>query len=540
MFGIRRIVPCLRWLVVLLALSTPVLGPDNRGHAATGRGNDIVAAAFDAAPITLDPAVSYDSAGAFVLRAAYEGLVRMRGSSTTAIEGVLATSWSADARKTVWTFQLRHGVFFHDGTPFNAAAVKFNIERTLAINQAPAFVIGQFLTPAGIKVLGPYTIQFHLNGPAPRFLYALASPYGQWIVSPTAVQKHTVKNDRGQTWLASHEAGSGAYMFSQVMPKHGITLVRFPKYWRGWSGHHVQQVALTYVLQDATRRALVERDGVDISLDFTPEDLIALKGDHNVVVDDSYGFINTMLIPTEYGPFADRRARLALEYAFDYHALIKGLLKGFARRAQGPLPRAIYGHDSALPLYQTDLHKARQLLTAAGVKPGTTVTLMYPVQDERLKDIALVAQGQLSRIGLNVALQPRDGTTYFNMLLGTEPIAQRPNLWAGLWYPDYNDAIDWLSPLYHSKDASGGGAANGGMYHNAQVDRLLARASVTLDAAQQRRLLAQVQEILTLTDPAVVPVAEIPNSTVYSSKLHGYYDNPVYTQTYDFYALWKG
>ena len=540
MSSLRRSIRYLPSLVVILVLFASTLQPAARGYAVAGPGNDTLALAYDAAPASIDPAVAYDGAGPLVLRAPYEALVRMKGTSTTDIEGVLATSWSSDPRKTIWTFQLRHGVLFHDGTPFNAAAVQFNIDRMLAVNQAPAFIIGQFLTPAGIKVLGPYTIQFRLKDPAPRLLYAMASQWGNWMISPTAIMQHTAKNDHAQAWLASHEAGTGPYMFSQFVPNQSITLVQFPKYWRGWSGHHVRKVVITYVLQDVSRRSLVEQGGADISMDFTPEDLSALKGNRSVVVDDGYGLITVTLIPTEYGPFADPRARLALEYAFDYNGLIKGLLQGFAHRAQGPVAFATYGHDNSLPIYQTDMAKAKQLLAEAGVKPGTSVSLMYQAQDERQKDIATVAQGQLSQLGLNVQLQPRDGTTYFNALFGTQPIAQRPNLWAGQWYPDYNDAVDWISPLYHSKDASGGGSANGGMYHNAQVDKLLAQATVALDPAQQKRLLARIQEILTVTDPAVVPVAEIPNTTVYRSSLHGYSYNSVYTLTYDFYTMWKG
>ncbi len=531
-----------RALFAFLLLGTVLTisqAPARLARAGSGVGSDTIAVAYDAAPASMDPAIVYDGAGALVMRAAYEGLVRMKGESTTDFEGVLATSWTSNANKTVWTFHLRHGVLFHDGTPFNAGAVKFLVTRTMAVNQAPAFILGQFMTPASVKVLDPYTVRFDLKAPAPRLLYAMASQWGNWIISPTAIMKHTVHNDHGTAWLATHEAVTGPYMFSEVVPNQSVTMVKFPQYWRGWSGRHAGKVVFTFVLQDATRRSLVEQGGADISMDFTPVDLVALKANPSVVVDAGYGMINVTLIPTEYGPFASAKARLALAYAFDYNGFINGLLKGFAQPAQGPLTRSTYGHDSTLPIFHTDLAKAKELFSEAGVKPGTTVTLMYQAQDDRQKDIAQVTQGQLAQLGINVQLEPRDGATYFTYLYGTEPIAQRPNLWAGGWFPDYNDAVDWLSPLYHTKDSSAGGAANGGMYHNAEVDRLLAQASATLDAGTRLRLLSRVQHILTVDDPAVVPIAEIPNTTVYRSSLHGYYYNSIYTLTYDYYTMWK-
>src|SRR5437773_10261423 len=104
MSSIRGIVRRLPSLVVLFALSIPARAPAARGHAASGVGDDIVAVAYDAAPASVDPAIAYDGAGPLVLRAAYEALVRMKGTSTTDIEGVLATSWTSDAQKVVWTF----------------------------------------------------------------------------------------------------------------------------------------------------------------------------------------------------------------------------------------------------------------------------------------------------------------------------------------------------------------------------------------------------------------------------------------------------
>jgi peptide/nickel transport system substrate-binding protein len=512
-------------------------------QVATGASaSDTVTVAYYGGPASIDPAVSYDYAGPAMMHALYESLVRMRGSSTTAIEGALATSWDINPQETVYTFHLRHGVLFHDGTPFNAAAVKFSIARNLAIGAAPAYVFGQFVSAADVQIVDNYTVRLHLHAPAPRLLYAFASLYGSYMVSPTAIKKHATKADPwAQKWIAAgNDAGSGPYMLTQYNANSDAILTRFPQYWRGWSGHHVSRVIFDFVNEEPTRRELLEKGDADIGNVFTPQDMQAMESNPQLVIDSTSIYANWTIVPTVYGPLASKDARLALEYAFDYNGFLNGLMKGFARPAQGPVLHTSDGHDNALPVYQTDLAKAKQLFTAAGVMPGTTLTLWYSSADESQKDIALVIQGQLGQIGINVKIEPRDSGTYFTDLFGTEPVGQRPNLWIGGWSGDYNDAIAWFKPLYNTqtKDGSAGGA-NAGLYSNAEVDKDTQLAAVTVDPAKRQQLLDRIQYILTVEDPAAVYVGEEANTTTYHRGLHGYYYNTVYVLAYDFYSMWK-
>ncbi len=104
--------------------------------------------------------------------------------------------------KTLWTFYLRHGVTFHDGTPFNAAAVKFSMERMEGVNQSPSYVFGQFVGPKDIEIVDNYTVRLHLHAPAPRLLYAFASQYGSLHGQPdrdptTRLKKRSVGSKSG-------------------------------------------------------------------------------------------------------------------------------------------------------------------------------------------------------------------------------------------------------------------------------------------------------------------------------------------------------
>lgn len=521
------------------ALAAP-LGVSARHLGATTDAHTIVVA-YNYNPTSLDPGIAYDGLGPLLFRNCYEQLIRLKGSSSTQYEGELATHWTSNAAKTVWTFYLRKGVRFHDGTPFTAEAVHYSIERTLAINQSPAFIMGQFMTANEVKVVDPYTVQFRLKKPAPDLLAAMASQWGNWIVSPAAIKAHTVKNDWGRAWLANHDAGSGPYTLKSYVPNSSITMVRFPDYWRGWSGRHINRIVVTFATQEATRRSLIEKGDADITLTFSPQNLRAMAREPQLKEDVTPGVLQEVLVPTVAGPFASPKARLALTYAFDYDAMNKQFLKGFAVQAQGPVAHGIFGHDFALPVPHTDMAKAKQLFAQAGVKPGTRLTAWYISGDLLAREIALITQAQLGQLGFNVQISERDGAAYINAQgapPSSEPVSQRPNLWVSNWFPDYSDPIDVITPLYHTRTSSAG-AVNMGLYSNHQVDTLLAQAAVTADRARQQQMFNKIQQILTWSDPAAVFISDASNSYVYRATLHGYYSNPIYGYSFDFYPMYK-
>lgn len=526
-----------RLSVVACFLVLPMAARSTTGHAAASDRQTLVIAAHQG-PTDLDPATSYDGPSALILRGVYEGLVRLRGSSTTQLEPALATSWTSSRGGAVWTFNLRHHVRFHDGTPFDAEAARESILRTLKINQGPAFIEGQFVAPAGIQVVDPYTLRFTLKGASGVFPTAMAAEWGNWIISPAAFKAHQQKGDSSHAWLQSHEAGTGPYTLSQIVHGQSTTLVQFPGYWAGWSGKHLRRIIVNEVVADATRREEVEKGDADIANYLTPQDLTAMAGNAALVIDKSYGMRNLSLVMTEAGPLATPLARQAMGYVFDYNAYINDLLKGFGRQAQGPLPRTFLGHDFGLPLYHTDLNKAKSLLQQAGVAAGTQMTLWYQAEDPVTYAAAQVMQAQLSQIGINLKIEQHDGNSFISMYYGNTPPAQRPNFFVWYWYPDYNDPGDWLYPQYYSKQAGSAGS-NGGFYKNAQVDKLLDRAALLADAKQRLALYNQIQRTLTLDDPAAVFVADLPESVVYRTNVHGYYLNPVYTQSFAFYRMWK-
>ncbi len=192
-------------------------------------------------------------------------------------------------------------------------------------------------------------------------------------------------------------------------------------------------------------------------------------------------------------------------------------------------------------MYKTDLAKAKSLFAQAGVTAGTTLTCWYIKDDLLARQIALITQAQLGQIGLNVKLTGDDTAAFQNAQAepaSALPLAKRPNLWVSNWFPDYSDPIDVITPLYRTRSGIYGGV-NMGLYSDKQVDSLLDQAAATTDPAKQQTLFNQIQYILTISDPAAVYISDTSYEQVYRASLHGFYSNPTYGNTFDFYTLWK-
>lgn len=241
----------------------------------------------------------------------------------------------------------------------------------------------------------------------------------------------------------------------------------------------------------------------------------------------------------EHGALASPLARQAMAYAYDYHIFVTDILKGFGKQANGPLPSTVTGRDNALQPYVTNLTKAKSLLAQAGVKPGTVLTLIYQAGDERSKSMSEVLQGQLALLGLVLKIQALDATAFANLLYNPTPAAKLPNFIANYRQPDYNDPIDYLLPLYHSRGSTPAGGANAEDYHSTVVDNLFVQAARTAAAAPRQVLLNCLQSELTFTDPAAIYVADVTENPVYRTTVHGFVINPELDDTYDYYAIWK-
>ena len=330
--------------------------------------------AMNGSPSDLDPHSVYDYRSAMPLRGPYEGLIALEGSATDKYVPVLAESWEANDDKSVWTFTIRAGVTFHDGTPVDAEAVRASFERFLTMGLGPAGAMRRFIQdPAQITAPDASTVVFDCGEPQPLLEAYLSSQYGPLILNVDVAMENEADGDLGHAWAQLNEEGmgTGPYRIVEFEPEQQLVLERYDDYWGGWEGNHFDRVIFRVISENETRRQLIEQGEVDIVDNLTPEANEALAANPDLVIDRSYSAEVDYLILTEAGPLATPEARQAMCWAFPYDEVIEGVFKGYGKRAIGGVAELVAGFDPETFQYTTDLDKARELLAAAGVAEGT-------------------------------------------------------------------------------------------------------------------------------------------------------------------------
>lgn len=524
----------------LAAAGLPGSLPAPAGAAPARQGDPaLLTIAMSGTATNLDPHSSYEYRSTVAIRGPYEGLIALDGSAMDKYVGVLAESWSANDDKSVWTFKIRPGVTFQDGSVCDAEACRLSFERFLTLGLGPVNVISRFVSdPAQITAPDAGTLVFDLGSPQPMFEAAASSQYGPLIVNAAAARELDDEGDWGGAVLQidSSGMGTGPYAITEFEPGSQITLARNESYWGGWKGGEFERIILRVVGEDATRRQLIEQGDVDIIDNLAPEALEALAQNPDVVIDASDTTEVRYFAMAVGGLLESAAARKAMCAAFPYEDVVAGVHKGFGKRAIGPVADLCRGFAPETPVFTTDLEQAKALFAEAGVPEGSTFTLMHDSADEYLKATSQLFQASLAEIGMNVEIQAMDYGAVSAMFYGDAPIEERPSLQAGGWWPDYNDAYNHLYPQV-TCDSWGSKGANAGFYCNEQVDADLETAKNAPDDATYMKALADAQAILSSDDPAAVYYLQPKWTTVMRSTIEGFVFNPIYQGTYDFYLM---
>lgn len=487
----------------------------------------------------LDPHSSYEYRSTLAIRGPYEGLIALDGAAMDKYVPVIAESWSSNDDKSVWTFKIREGVTFQDGTVCDAEACRLSFERFLTLGLGPVNVISRFVSdPKQITAPDATTLVFDLGSPQPVFEAAVSSQYGPLIVNAAAAKELDDEGDWGGAVLQIDATGmgTGPYIITEFEPGSQLILEKNESYWGGWEGGEFERVILRVVEEDATRRQLIEQGDVDIIDNVTPEALESLKQNPDVVLDLSYSTEVRYIVFAIGGLLESAAARQAMCAAFPYEDVVQGVYKGYGKRSIGSVAELCRGFAPDTPIFETDLEKAKALFAEAGVPEGSTFTCMVESGDEYLKSTAQLLQAKLGEIGMTVEIETADYGAVSAMFYGDAPVEERPSLQLGAWWPDYNDAYNYLYPQV-TCDSWGSKGANAGFYCNEQVDADLETAKNALEDADYMAALASAQKILNSDDPAAIYYLEPQWITVIRSSIEGFVFNPIYQGTYDFYRL---
>jgi peptide/nickel transport system substrate-binding protein len=490
-------------------------------------------------PSDLDPHTAADYRSSLAVRATYETLIALDGSSTNKYVGVIAESWEPNADKSVWTFRVRQGLTFHDGTPIDAEAVRASFERfmTIGIGNGPSFT--RFVPDAShVSAPDAKTVVFSLGRPQPLFEAALSATYGVFVVNAAALKKQEINGDWGHTWAQTNETGvgSGPYRVTRFDPADSLVLDKFDNYWGGWSGNHFERVVIRAVPENATRRQLLEQGAVDVVDDLSYVDLQSMEKNPDLTLHTSPSTRIDYFIMTVAKELATPTARQALAYAFPYKEVIEGLYLGYAVQPRGGVAESCHGYDPKTFQYSTDLGQAKSLLAQAGVAAGTKFSLALEPGNETFKSAAQLYQANLRSIGYDLDIIQMETTVYVGLVYGDTPADQRPNLMGWAWWPNFNDAWDHLIRQI-SCDAWGSKGGNGGFYCDGDVQKQLGIAENAADDATYLAAMSKVQEIISKEDPAAIYFAQ-PQQTIMARKsIAALTLNPISIATYSFYAM---
>jgi peptide/nickel transport system substrate-binding protein len=503
-----------------------------------GNGSTLILG-LDASPTDLDPQSQYDYRSTIVVRNMYEGLVGLVESATDEFEGLVAESWEANDDQSVWTFKLRPGLKFHDGSPCDSAAVKASYERLLAMGRGAVNVVSRFVSdPKQTETPDPETIVFNLGVPQPLFLSAMAATYGPQIINAKVVMEHEEEGDFGNAWLQlnAEGTGTGAWKLVSFEPGQEATLERNPDYWRGWEGNHFERIIIRVVEEAATMRQLVEAGDVDImdrySVDYEWIDELQQNPALNVDLGDSTEV--NFLIMTVGGALASPEARQAMAYAYPYQDVIDGLYAGNARRANSPVAPEVLGYPEDAFFFETDLDKAKELLTVAGVAEGTELVAETTTNSDT-SSLELF-QANLAEIGITLTIEAIDQASAVALLYGDTPVEERPNFMQQSWWPDYNDAWNGVYPLVFC-DSWGSKGSNSGFYCNEEVQKLLDEAKDASTLESYTEILGKMLTIISRDDPPAIYYAQPKWPTVMQKDIEGFFFNPINIGTYDFWKL---
>ena len=488
----------------------------------------------------IDPQYAYAQITSAVAIGVYETLVTLKGESTDEFESSLAESWEVSDDQSTFTFKLFPGAMFQDGTPANAQAVKDSYTRWIEMGGSPVNVITRFCdSPDKMEVVDETTIRFNLGSPQPLFLSAMASSYGPYVISPTAIAENATEEDPyAHEWAKAFAVGSGPYALESNSVSEGIVLTKFEGFHRGWEGNHFDRIIFRVVPEDATRRQLLERGEADASAyNLTIDAIEALRTNPAVKVIEypstavAWAIMNAPRLLTP-------EVRQGFSYAFPYDDVMNVVFKGLMQRS-GPIADSTRGYDPDVFLYQTDLEKAKELILSGGFVEGDTFEYMADSNDEREQTIAQLFQANVQQMGFNLEIISVDYATVENTVYGDAPAEERPHFIAGWgWWPDYNDPWNQLWPNFTEANIGGGGS-NAGFYLNARFEEIMAETENYEDEVRLSELMKEAQNILTELDPPAIYYGQVVRYNVLGADIQGFVPNPLYLDTFNLYGMYR-
>jgi peptide/nickel transport system substrate-binding protein len=450
----------------------------------------------------------------------------------------LATSWEISEDARVFTFNLRKGVKFHDGTPFNAQAVKFNFDRINHLKKGFYWMLSLSKLEK-VEVVDDYTVRFVLAEPFSLFLRVIE--YFP-MASPTDVRKHEEKKgDYAATYYVDRGVGTGPYIFKEW--QHGVKIVmeKYDGYWGGWKGNHSSRVINWMIPEAGTQRMMVEKGELDLIQIFTIDDFERMKKNPDLVALEKPSMApNYIRLNCATGPTKDVRVRKAVSYSLN-RELYEEMLGTKVIPSDGPSPKELL--DGWVPknlIREYNPEKAKKLLAEAGYPNGFEMSVIIKKGAPRDRVLAEVWQVGLAKAGIKLNIQVLPWPAIRSKLAKwrqTRDPATGPNSYIQFLGARLPDPYAYIFTGYHSEAQTGKGR-NWMLYSNPKVDQVAEKAVRSTDPEERMRMYREAIQMITDDAPDVF-VQKLVDRVVMRKEVKGFYFDLLYPHSLGYFDMYK-
>lgn len=432
---------------------------------------------------TTDPYDANDTLSQAVAKSFYQGLYGF--DKDMKMVPVLADSYTASKDGLVYTVKLKSGIKFHDGTPFNAEAVKVTFDRvTNPDNKLKRYNLYKNIEKT--EAVDATTVRFTLKEPFSPFINTLAHPSGV-IISPAALAKY------GSKGIAQNPVGTGPFKFVEWKATDYLKVEKFDGYWKkGFP--KVDSITWRPVVDNNTRAAVMQTNEAHFAFPVPPEAVETLQKKPSLEVTVAPSIIQRYLsFNTQQKPFDNPKVREAINYAINKEALVKVAFSGFAIPAEGVLPQGVE-YAAKLGPWPYNPAKARELLKEAGYPNGFESTLWSAYNHTTAQKVIQFVQQQLGQVGIKLQVQALEAGQRVQRVESAQDPATAPvRIYYVGWSSSTGEA-DWAMRPLLSSDSFPPKLFNTAYYKNEVVDGAISKSLVTTDKAEKAKLYTEAQK----------------------------------------------
>lgn len=479
---------------------------------------------------TIDPAKINDYTEYMADVNLYDALTTLDSAGN--ILPLLAESWTASDDTLTYTFKLKAGATFQDGTPVEAKDVAYSVNRLMALNEGPAFLFEGVLDENSVSALDERTVQFKLNKVYTPFL--TTTPILFVVNSDLAEANKTADDPWSQDYLANNSAGAGAFMLDSWQRGASMSIKKYDGYHLGWDDQAIDEVRFVVTNEEATVKALAASGVLSMSSDAQAQetyDAIGAMNGYRIVsyptATNFYLKLNHQVAPTD-----DVNIRKAIAMATDYNTIRTALLPGAP--LAGPLPKVFadaYLTNLAEPVY--DLAQAGELVASSkyGGAAPIPIEIMYVAGLAFEEEIALLMKSNLDQIGFDTTLKPEPWNRMTELASSPKTTPAINEVFFGATYPSPDS---FFFTQFHSR-AKGTWASMEWILDD-DIDALIDEARGTANIAEQNEIYRKIQRKLVDGQSDVYLLTQ-QSQNAFSDCLQGFEWVPMQSFEYNFHTM---